>query len=187
MEKHIAGLVAVLVTATAMAGTSPYNLSLTPDLALHDQTEFIEGFTLSVWGENPQRSLALGIINGTRAQSAGLCLGVGNYALDYRGCQWGLVNYAEGDFTGWQGGFFFGLIGSVVNVVDGNLKGVQTGLLNHATTLSGGVQVGLVNYADGVDGGVQIGVINAIRANTTWFSALPEEMAPAMVLVNWRF
>jgi hypothetical protein len=186
MKKILASLAAILVSTNVMAGTKPFNLSLTPDIAVYDRSETIEGLTLSVWGENQQTSLALGIANGTTGDSSGLSVGILNYATDYKGLQWGLVNYARGDVTGWQGGFFFGLIGSVVNATEGNMKGFQAGAVNYARTLTG-LQLGLVNYAEAADTGVQIGIVNIIRQNTHWFTELPEELAPAMILVNWRF
>jgi hypothetical protein len=66
------------------------------------------------------------------------------------------------------------------------MKGLQTGAVNYAGTLTG-LQLGFVNYAEGADAGVQVGVVNIIRQNTRWFTELPEELAPAMIFVNWRF
>jgi len=34
--------------------------------------------------------------------------------------------------------------------------------------------------------GVQIGLVNLIPQNK-WFTELPDELAPGMVLINWRF
>lgn len=175
-----------LVANGALAETEPFNLSLVPDVAVYGRTTTIEGITLSIWGENPQTSLALGLANGTTGKSVGLSLGVLNYADSYTGLQWGLVNFTEKDTSGWQGGFFFGLVGSAVNYTGGTMTGVQTGVVNVAGRLDG-VQVGLVNYAELVDAGLQVGVINIIHQNTAWFGRLPDELAPAMVLVNWRF
>jgi hypothetical protein len=186
MKKHLACLAAILVSTVAMAGTKPFNLSLTPDIAVYDRSETIEGLTLSIWGENQQTSLALGIANGSVGDSAGLSLGILNYAENYRGLQWGLVNHTSGNTSGWQGGFFFGLVGSVVNYTGGTMEGFQAGAVNYAGRLTG-LQLGVVNYAETTDAGLQIGIINIIRKNTTWFTNLPEELAPAMILVNWRF
>ena len=132
MKKLLASLAAVLFSTGVMAGTKPFNLSLTPDIAVYDRSETIEGLTLSIWGQNEQTSLALGIANGSIGQSAGLSVGILNYAADYKGVQWGLVNYAKDDVTGWQGGFLFGLVGSVVNATEGNMKGFQAGAVNYA-------------------------------------------------------
>jgi hypothetical protein len=186
MQKLLAGLAAVLVSSAAMAQTKPFNLSLTPDIAVYDRTDTINGVTLSIWGENEQNSLALGIVNGGTGESAGLSLGIVNYAESYKGLQWGVVNVTENDTFGWQGGFCFGVIGSVVNYTGGTLEGLQTGVVNYVGRLKG-LQLGLVNYAEKVDAGVQIGVVNIIRQNTGWFTELPNELAPVMILVNWRF
>jgi hypothetical protein len=186
MKTLLVGMAAAMVSASVMAGTEPFNLSLTPAIAVYDRSETINGMTLSIWGENPQNSFALGLVNGTTGQSTGLSLGLLNYANTYKGCQWGLVNYTTQDFSGWQGGPFFGLLVSVVNYTGGEMSGLQTGVVNYAGQLTG-LQVGVVNYADAADAGVQIGLVNIIHHNKHWFSELPDELAPAMILVNWRF
>lgn len=179
MKKLLACLAIALVSTGAMAETRPFNLSLTPDIDFYDRSDTIEGLTLSVWGENEQTSLALGIANGSIGQSAGLSLGlVLNYADDYKGIQWAPINYTKGDFLGWQNGF--------VNYAEGSMKGLQSGVVNYAGRVTG-LQLGLVNYANDTDAGVQIGLVNIIRQNTSWFGELPEELAPAMLFVNWRF
>lgn len=179
MKKLLACLVAALVSTGALAATHPFNLSLTPDIAVYDRTDTIEGLTLSIWGENQQSSLALGVANGSVGQSAGLSLALLlNYADDYKGLQWAPVNYTKGNFLGWQLG--------LVNYTDSSMKGLQTGWVNYAGHLKG-LQFGFLNYAEGGDAGVQIGLVNIIRQNQTWFANLPEELAPAMIFVNWRF
>ena len=187
MKKLLACLATVLVSTAAMAAeTKPINLSLTPDIAVFDRSERIEGLALNIWGENPQSALALGLVNGSTGRSAGLNVGILNYADTYKGLQWGLVNYTKQDLVGWQGGFFFGVVGSVVNYTGGTMKGFQAGAVNYAGRLSG-LQLGVVNYAKEADAGVQIGIVNIIRQNTAWFTELPDELAPAMIIVNWRF
>ena len=186
MKKLLACLATVLVSTGALAETRPFNLSLTPDIAVYDRSDTIEGLTLSVWGENQQTSLALGIANGAIGQSAGLSVGILNYADSYKGLQWGLVNYTKQDFAGWQGGFLFGVVVSAVNYTGGTMQGFQAGVVNYAGRLTG-LQLGVVNYAAAADAGVQIGLVNIVRQNTMWFSGLPDELAPGMVIVNWRF
>jgi hypothetical protein len=184
MKKLMTVLVSAVVASGAMA-SEPIQLSLTPEIALHDRSEQIEGLALSIWGENPQSAFALGLVNGSTGDSVGLSVGLLNYAENYTGLQWGIVNYTTGNFTGWQGGFIFGLVGSVVNYTGSTMTGFQCGLVNYAGTLNG-FQLALVNYADQVDAGVQIGLVNIMPENE-WFSALPDELAPGMVLVNWHF
>jgi hypothetical protein len=186
MKKLLTCLAMILVSAVAMADTRPVNASITPDLAIYDRGDTIEGVTFSIWGENEQTSLALGLVNGTIGDSAGVSIGIVNYGDNYTGIQWGLVNYVSGDFTGWQGGFLFGLLGSVINCTDGTMSGFQSGFVNYAGRLTG-LQLGFINYAVEAETGIQIGLINVIRQNQYWFTGLPDELAPAMVLVNWRF
>ncbi|HNX52229.1 MAG TPA: hypothetical protein PKI68_00635 [Pontiellaceae bacterium] len=185
MKKLLLILMSTIIAGGAMAGTKPFNLSLTPDVAVYDRNTVIEGLTLSIWGENPQTSFALGFVNGSTGQSAGLSLGLLNYAENYRGLQWALVNYTGQDTSGWQGGFGFGIAVSALNYTGGTMKGLQTGVVNYAGKLTG-LQLGLVNYAKTADAGVQIGLVNIIPQNE-WFTRLPDELAPGMILVNWRF
>ncbi len=171
---------AVLATASAMAQTEPFQASVTPDIAVHDSSTEIRGLTLSLWGENPQHSLAFGIANGMRGESSGFSLGfLLNYADDYRGVMWACVNYTEGDVLGWQGAF--------ANYSGGSMTGLQTGWVNYAQQMKG-LQLGLFNFVEQVDETlVQVGLLNVIRSNQQWFANFPDEVAPAMVFVNWRF
>ncbi|MCE9614465.1 MAG: hypothetical protein K8T26_09325 [Lentisphaerae bacterium] len=167
-----------LIAGGTFAANAPLQLSLTPDIALVDRSETVEGLILNIWGENQQSALALGLVNGSTGDSKGLSLAfILNYADNYTGVQWASVNYTKGDFLGWQNGF--------VNYTDGRMKGLQTGLVNYAGDLTG-LQFGFVNYAENAETGVQIGLVNLLPANA-WFTALPDELAPGMVLVNWRF
>ncbi len=182
--KRVLALIATVIIANG-AGARPFNLSLTPDIAIYDRSETIEGLTLSIWGENQQTSLAIGLVNGMIGQSAGLSAGILNYADNYKGLQWGLINYTKQDFSGWQGGPFFGLLVSAMNYTGGTMTGLQLGMVNYAGHLSG-LQLGLVNYAETAEAGVQVGLVNIIP-NNEWFTNLPDELAPAMIFVNWRF
>ncbi|HCE46029.1 MAG TPA: hypothetical protein DET40_20990 [Lentisphaeria bacterium] len=185
MKKLIACIATILISISAMAETRPFNLSLTPDVAIYPRTDMIEGVTLSVWGENQQKSFAIGLANGTAAQSYGVSLGILNYADNYTGLQWGLVNYTKQDSTGFAGGFIFGFLASGVNYTVGTMKGLYTGVVNYSGNLSG-LELGIVNYTDDAYG-VQIGLINIVGRNKSWFSDLPDSLAPAMIFVNWRF
>jgi hypothetical protein len=167
---------AVLAASGAFAGSRPLQVSITPDVSLFGRSEQIEGLALSLWGENPQTALALGLANGSTGRSAGVSLGVLNYADDYKGVQWGALNYTKGDFLGWQAG--------AVNYTDGYMKGLQCGAVNYAGRLTG-VQLGVVNYAATAETGVQIGLVNFLPQNT-WFNGLPDGLAPAMVFIDWR-
>ena len=178
MKRLLIVLVGVMVATGALAQSKPIQLSLTPEIAIYDRSETIEGLTLGIWSENPQTALALGFVNGSTGRSAGLSLAfILNYADNYKGIQWALINYTKMDFLGWQGG--------LVNYTDGLMKGLQTGVVNYAGRLTG-LQLGLVNYAATAETGVQLGLVNFIPQNR-WFTELPDELAPGMILVNWRF
>lgn len=178
MRRVLTILAGITIASGALAGGKPLQLSLTPDIASFGRTARIEGLCLSIWGENPQSALALGIVNGSSGRSAGLSWAlILNYADDYKGIQWAPINYTKGDFLGWQGG--------LVNYADGQMKGLQSGVVNYAGRLTG-LQLGLVNYAKAAQTGVQLGLVNLIPQNE-WFTSLPNELAPGMFFVNWRF
>ena len=131
-------LILVITANQAIAASSPIQLSLTPDIALHSKSTVIEGLSLSIWGENPQTAFALGLVNGSTGSSAGFSWGLLNYSDSYKGVQWAAVNYTKAGLLGWQGGF--------INYTEGSVKGLQTGFVNYAGHLNG-LQLGLVNYA----------------------------------------
>lgn len=165
IKKLVLLLAGLLIATGAFAETKGFQLSLMPDVAIQPSTTQIDGVSLGVWSENPQNAFALGFVNGSTGQSSGFSLGLlGNYSDSYKGAQiaW-LANYAKGDVRGFQWAAF-----------------------NYAASLHG-VQLGLVNYAGTSNGGLQIGLVNIMTETKTWFSKFPNEVAPAMVLVNWRF
>ncbi len=149
----------------AFAETKGFQLSLTPDVAIQSRTTRIEGVSLNLWGENPQSAISLGVVNGSNGDSSGLSLGLlANYAENYKGAQlaW-IANYTSGQFTGLQWSAF-----------------------NYAGRLNG-LQLGFINFAEASEKGVQIGFINIMNETKQWFSDFPNEVAPAMVLLNWRY
>ena len=163
MKKLLLAITLCLFATSTFAETKGFQLSLTPDIAIQPKTAHIEGITLSIWGENPQNALAIGFVNGSTGQSSGLSWGLANYAESYKGAQLGIGNYASGDFTG-----------------------LQWGAVNYAGSLNG-LQLGFVNIAKTTKQGLQVGFVNLIQDNTSWFGKLPNELAPAMVFVNWSF
>lgn len=178
MNKLLIIVAGIMVASGSMAGGKPVQISVTPDIALHDRSEQIEGLVIGIWSENPQTALALGVVSGSTGSSAGLSWSLLlNYADNYKGIHWAPINYTKGDFLGWQGGF--------VNYVGGAMKGLQSGTVNYAGRLTG-LQFGLLNYAETAETGIQIGLINIIPQNE-WFTELPEALAPGMIFVNWRF
>lgn len=177
MKKLLVCLVTLVVSTVGMAQNKPFNLSLTPNVAVYPRTDTIEGLTLSVWGENQQTSLAFGIANGTVGDSAGLSFGfIFNYSNDYKGIQWSAINYTKNNFLGWQSGF--------VDYAKDTMMGLQAGVVNYAGRLTG-LEFGIVNYTDDVDSGLQIGIVNIVRNNKSWFDNLPNSLAPVMIFVNW--
>jgi len=178
MKKVWAGCVVSLLVASGAMASQPIQVSLTPDVALCKRTETIVGFSFGVWSENPQTALALGLVNGSTGNSAGLSWAfILNYAENYTGIHWAPINYTHADFLGWQSG--------LVNYTGGSMKGLQTGVVNYAGRLTG-LQIGWINYAETAETGVQIGLINLIPENA-WFTEMPKALAPGMVFVNWRF
>lgn len=180
---------AALVTAlsaVAQEAVPAFQASFTPEYAMYPRSQRIQGMTLSFWGENPQTALAIGLVNGSTGESSGLSIGVLNYAESYAGAQWSFANFTEGNCSGWQGGPVLGLVVSVMNYTGGHMKGLQTGVINMSGKLSG-LQLGLINYTQSAESGVQVGLVNLIAENNGWFTQWPREVAPGMILVNWRF
>jgi len=154
-----------------------FQASLTPDIAIYSKTNEIRGLSLSIWGENPQQGVALGIVNGSSGESSGFTWGLFNYAESYTGVSWGWVNYSKISFTGWQYGY--------VNISKGKFTGFQSGwIFNYAEEFHG-LQLGLVNYAENLHG-VQIGLAN-IAMNNGWFDDFPDKLATGFPIANWSF
>jgi hypothetical protein len=63
---------------------------------------------------------------------------------------------------------------------------LQLAAFNYAEKLHG-LQLGFINFAAASDKGVQVGLINVMKSTKDWFVNFPDEVAPAMVFVNWRF
>jgi len=165
MKKLLLVLISCFFATAAFAETQAFQLSLIPDLAIHAKTTHIKGVSLSIWGENPQNALALGVVNGSTGDSSGISLGLlANYAESYEGAHlaW-IANYSSVRFSG-----------------------LQMAAFNYAENLHG-LQLGFINFAAASDKGVQVGLINVMKSTKDWFVNFPDEVAPAMVFVNWRF
>ena len=165
MKTWIMVLIACGFATGAFAESRSFQASLTPDIAIESRTTHINGLSLNVWGENPQTGIAIGIVNGATGDSSGVSLGLlANYAESYRGAQlaW-IANYASGQVSGMQWAGF-----------------------NYAGNLNG-LQLGLVNYAEASGPSLQIGIVNIMNQTKGWFTSFPNEVAPVMVLANWRF
>lgn len=177
MKKLVVLAVLVAATFAVRAEETAFQLSLTPDIALHSTFTKVRGVSLGIWSENPQNSLTLGIVNGSREQSSGLSLALGvNYTETYTGVQLGMVNVSKSSFLGWQG--------AAINYSQGQFEGLQTAFINVAQDVHG-VQFGGLNYTEKLRG-VQIGFLNIVRDNG-WFDQFPEKLATAFPFVNWSF
>ena len=163
MKKLIILTSLVASVSGLQAGEAAFQASLTPDIAVQSKDTQINGLCLSVWGENPQHALALGIVNGsTGNDSMGLSWAfIANYSDTYTGVDLGLINWSKTKFTG-----------------------IQWGAVNVANELHG-LQMGWVNYAENLRG-VQIGFVNVAR-NNPWFTEFPDKLATGFPFVNWSF
>src|SRR6185369_9994912 len=120
MKKLILASAVIFSAAMVRAEDSSFfQASLTPDIAIHPRTTEINGFAINIWGENPQHSFNLGIVNGSTGDSAGFSFGLANYSESYTGVQFGIVNYSTGIIRGWQAG--------VVNISKGEFHGWMDG------------------------------------------------------------
>ena len=169
MKKLVAVVLGCAVVSGAFAETAGFQLSLVPEVAIQDRDTEITGVSIGLWNENPgpQFNGQFGIVNGATGDSTGF--------------QWMLFfpsvyNYAE-NYTGAQLG--------MVNYASGKFVGLQAGVVNIAGTLTG-LQLGTVNYATSAHNGLQIGVVNII-ADNNWFTDFPSDLAKGMVFVNWSF
>lgn len=156
--------------------TVPIQLSLTPNIALYSRDTRVKGLSLNIWGENPQYSLHVGLINGSTDDSGGLSWGVANYAESFNGVMLGWVNVSTEQFTGWQQGW--------VNISQGTFVGFQSGLVNVSEDVTG-FQLGVVNYAQKLHG-LQIGFANIVQDNP-WFTDMPDKFAKGFPVLNWSF
>ena len=178
MKKLIILTSLVACVTGLQASEAAFQASLTPDIAVQSKDTQINGLCLSIWGENPQHALALGIVNGsTGSDSKGLTWSfIANYTDTYTGVAWGLVNISHKKFVGWQDG--------VVNYSEGYFMGFQSGWINVSQEFHG-LQWGLINYAENLRG-VQLGFINIAR-NNPWFTEFPDKLATGFPIVNWSF
>ena len=165
MKNLLLVLICCLFATGAVAETKGFQLSLIPDIAIEARTSHIKGVSLSVWGENPQTAVAIGVVNGSTGESSGISFGLlANYAESYEGAQlaW-IANYSSVKFTGFQWAAF-----------------------NYAERLHG-LQLGFFNFTATSDKAVQVGFINIMKNTKLWFNNFPDEVAPVMPFVNWRF
>lgn len=174
MKKLI--LSVLVIGVVSVRAEEVFQASLTPDIAIHSRNTQINGLALSIWGENPQSALALGLINGSTGDSSGLSWSLVNYSDAYTGIAWGAVNFSRTSFVGWQNG--------TVNYAQGHFLGLQMGALNITENMDG-LQIGVVNYAEHLHG-VQLGFLN-VAMNNPWFKEMPDKLATGFPFLNWSF
>jgi hypothetical protein len=145
------------VTSPVMAENKPIQLSLVTPIQIFPETMPISGFRFN-------------LIYGRSVSVTGLDLGLANHITTGKsqGVQWGLVNINDAQYVGWQNGS--------VNYVKGDVRGVQTGIVNYANHANG-LQFGLINYAVTLNG-LQIGLVNIIKQGGQF---------PVFPIVNWSF
>lgn len=151
---------------------APIQLAVFPPIQIVGESESVRGIRLS-------------LLFGSNADVTGLDWSfVANHTTgNEKAWQLGLVGIVEGDFTGWQSN-------GAVNITQGELHGLQTGVVNMTGTARGfswgavnysagnyrGLQLAIVNYARSMEGGVQIGLINIIEEGGQF---------PFFPIVNW--
>lgn len=120
--------------------------------------------------ETPISGIRFNLLYGRNVSVTGLDLGLVNHTTTgtSKGVQFGLVAYAEANYTGWQNNSF--------NITMGDFEGFQWGVVNYAHHASG-FQLGLVNYAESMNG-LQIGLVNIIKQGGQF---------PVFPIVNWSF
>lgn len=154
-------------------GAYPVQLSLFPPAQLVHHTKDVAGIRLGLISVNRDvAALDIGLVNWSTGPWRGAGLGLANVVRDDAyGVKIGLVNYAEGDMTGFQGVPFL-TFWNAFNIVGGHTAGMQGGLFNQSQAMRGvqgglinigydaaGVQLGLYNYS--IDyRGVQLGIVN---------------------------
>jgi len=156
----MAGLLVIaltLNTAPATAQNKPIQVALFNPLQIFPEDATIGGVRLNlIYGKNAWVSgVDFGLVNHT---TTGLT----------KGWQFGLVGIADKDFVGFQN--------NAVNVVNGNIEGVQWGFVNYAH-YTNGLQFGFVNYSASMKG-VQVGLVNIIGQGGQF---------PIFPFVNWSF
>ena len=74
----------------------------------------------------------------------------------------------------------------IANYSSARFSGRQLAAFNDAERLNS-LQLRFINFAAATDGGVQVGLIDMMKSMQAWLTNLPDEVALAMVFVNWRF
>ena len=154
-------------------GSYPFQIGFYPTLQLVPYDQDVTGVRISLIGCNRNMTgLDLGIINQSDESFRGIAVAPINLSKgDAGGIQIGFINHVNGDVVGIQG---IPLVSwyHALNIVHGQITGLQGGFYNQAETLSGmqggainvaynskGGMVGLYNYSDSM-GGIGLGLVN---------------------------
>jgi hypothetical protein len=111
---------------------------------------------IQIFPENNSISgIRINFIYGKNISMAGIDLGLANHVGTggFTGFQWGMANLCDGDVVGMQVG--------LLNLDKKNVEGFQWGWYNSGDYVNG-FQLGLVNSAERMKG-IQIGIINLIK------------------------
>ena len=173
MKKLAVLLAALLAAAPVFAGNTGYvKLSLWDDIAVAAPNNIhnITGLDLGIGSKaETVDGVQLDLIYAEAHKVRGVKEAIYNPADIVYGLQGGIVTLNRQDMRGVQGG--------LVAISKGSVQGVQWGYVNLA--LEGqvtGLQAGLVNYANEFTG-LQLGLVNI--AKNGWL--------PVMIIVNGRF
>jgi hypothetical protein len=108
---------------------------------------------------------------------------------DAEAIQMAIVNIVDGDVTGVQLGWMLGA--AIANVTKGTVRGFQWGLYNGSGDTEA-FQLGGLNNADGRAAGFQLGIVNIANDMNGMQVGLvniirSKESFPVLPIVNWKF
>ena len=147
----------IFISTPLVAEKRPVQLSLFTPIQIFPETDTITGVRIN-------------LIYGRNASVTGLDWGLVNHTTEGISKAWqiGAVGWVDSDFVGWQD--------NSVNVVKGNFKGFQLGVVNYANYAKG-FQLGLINYTESMNG-LQVGLVNIIRQDGAF---------PVLPIIIWSF
>lgn len=152
----VLGLVSVLRAEDA----APLQLSIFSPMQMVPENESIKGISLDL----------IYVVNRDVTGFSYTFFGVNKATGNVMGVEWGLGNWVDGFFYGWQDGIVnrsgarvVGLQQGLVNIAKGDLTGVQFGGVSWAEQFVHGVQAGIFNYSTGRFIGLQGGIVNVSK------------------------
>jgi len=152
----VLGLVGMVMAEDA----KPLQLAIFNPVQIVPENESIKGVSLDL----------IYVVNKDVTGFSFTFFGVNKATGDVKGVEWGLGNWVEASFNGWQAGFvdhvgtrFVGLQSGILNITKGDLTGAQLGAVNWAEGYVHGTQMGLFNYSTGRFIGLQGGAVNVAK------------------------